>query len=616
MRNVTGLWSRLFHRGGTDWVIMSLRWLALGLVILLSFFDPFGEGVLVSTSTVILSAVLYNLLIECLGRLFPWPRLPLNVLALDTLVASVAIYLTGGFHSSFFIVYYFVILGIAFHLSLVQTILLALLINFLYVAVCFVNPAIRQFPHAMYSLAATSALLLLIAILCSLFLEQLRRERLETEREKALVARLAALNELFQRLGTSLDLQHVLQTVVTAACRFLEGDVAVISLMEEDSHHLRLAASQGLDPACLSNTRWIIDDKVMSTILEEGKPYVVEDISALPREVRCFQGVFQQEGMVSRACVPLLLDGEAIGFLDVGHFRPRRYTEGELAFVSSLGQEAAIAVRNARLYEAEKRQVEQLQALERLQAGFVFSVSHELHTPLTIMKTSLGLLKEEGERCSEQTRHELLETISHHTERLEALVTELLEVTRLEAGRVTLSRQPTDLRSLVERAVRAFAPLMKRKRQNIELELPRSLGPLSVDRRRIEQVLNNLLSNAHKFTPKGGDIQVAVVEGEDGVQVSVQDNGPGIPPVEQERIFDKFYTLGKGQEVAGLGLGLYIARQFIVLHGGRIWVESQPGEGSTFRFTIPGMTNLECARITEARPQHFRGEEDEDPGCG
>ena len=139
VKDATELWPRLFHVEGTEWVIMVLRWLALGLVILLSFFDPFEEGVLVSTPTVILSAVLYNLLIQALGRLFPWPRLPLNVLALDTLVATVAIYLTGGVHSSFFIVYYFVILGIAFHLSLVQTVLLALLINLLYAAVCFIN---------------------------------------------------------------------------------------------------------------------------------------------------------------------------------------------------------------------------------------------------------------------------------------------------------------------------------------------------------------------------------------------------------------------------------------------------------------------------------------------
>jgi len=587
MGDVKGLWSRLFHFEGADRVIMPLRWVALGLVFLLSFFDPFAEGVLVPPSTVILGAIIYNLLIEGLGHVFPWPRLPLNILALDTLVATVAIYLTGGFHSSFFIVYYFVILGIAFHLNLVQTILLSLLINLLYAATCFINPAGRQLPYAMYSLAGTSALLLLISILCALFLEQLQRERLETERERALVARLTDLNELFRRLGTSLDLQHVLQTVVTASYRLLEADVALLSLVGKDSHHLRLAAIQGLDAPSQSNEGWTVDAELMSAILERDSPYVVEDTRALPGRVPSFQALFRRGEIVAGASMPLLLDSEAIGFLDVGHFGPHQYTEEELAFLSALGREAAIAVRNARLYEAEKRQVEQLRALERLQAGFVSSVSHELHTPLTIVRTSLGLLKEEGDRCSEQTRRELLETISHHTGRLEALVTDLLEVTRLEAGQVTLSRQPTDLRPLVERVVRAFTPLMSRRRQRIRLELAPALRSVSVDRRRIEQVLNNLLSNAHKFTPKGGDIHVAVMERGDGVEVSIRDTGPGIPPAEQERVFDRFYTMPKDRGAAGVGLGLYIARQFIALHGGSIWVESRPGEGSTFRFTIP-----------------------------
>ncbi|MEA3345288.1 MAG: ATP-binding protein [Chloroflexota bacterium] len=585
---MTEFWSQLLHLEGAEKVTATLRWLALGLVILLSFFDPFEAGVLVPVSTVILGAAIYNLLIQALGHIFPWPRLPLNVLALDTLVATVAIYLTGGFHSSFFIVYYFIILGIAFHLNLVQTVLLALLINFLYAAICFINPAGRQIPWATYSLAATSAILLMIAILCALFLEQLHHERLETERERALVTRLRALNELFQRLGTSLDLQHVLQTVVTASCRFLEADVALISLMEQDGHHLRLAALQGLDPASLSDERWLADEELVDAILEEEGPYLVEDLSTLSKQLPSLQAV-QQEGIVSGASMPLLLDEEAIGFLNVGYFEPHRCTEGELSFLSGLGQEAALAVRNVRVYEAERRQVEQLQDLEQLQSNFIFSVSHELQTPLTIMKTSLGLLKEEGSRCSEETRRELVETISHHTERLEDLVADLLEVTRLEAGQVTLSRQPTDMHSIAEQAVQDFAPLAKHKRQVLALDLPPDPCLVSVDRRRIEQVLDNLLSNAHKFTPKGGEIRVSLRESEEEVEVSVGDNGPGIPLAEQERIFEKFYARVNGQGATGIGLGLYLARQFVSLHSGRIWVESQPGKGSTFRFTIPKM---------------------------
>jgi len=245
-----------------------------------------------------------------------------------------------------------------------------------------------------------------------------------------------------------------------------------------------------------------------------------------------------------------------------------------------------LAIRNARLYEAERRQVEQLRALERLQASFVSSVSHELRTPLTCIKTSVDLLQEMMGGAS-GAQAELVRTIAHHTDRLQALVADLLEITRLEARQLTLSPQPTDLRTIVERVAHTFAPLLEKKGQTIALELPPQVSLVSVDRRRIEQVLTNLLSNAHKFTPKGGHIAVGLAERDDCLEVSVSDDGPGIPPEEQERIFDKFYVVADGRSASGVGLGLYIARQLVELHGGRIWVESTPGQGSTFRFTLP-----------------------------
>jgi K+-sensing histidine kinase KdpD len=585
MEKARALGAHLFR--GRDTVFMGLRWLALLLVLILSFFNPFTVGIFLPMSTVFPAVVVYNLLMQALGRLFVWPRRALNLLALDTLVAAVAIYLTGGFHSSFFIIFYFVVVGAAFYLNLVQTVVVALLLHILYVIICLLNPGSHQFPYMIYSVLAKSAMLPLVGILCALFLEQLRRERQETERERALVSRLTALNELFQQLSTSLDLQHVLQTVVTASCQILKADIALVSLIEDDGRHLRPAAVHGMDSASLADLRWPMEDELVASMLETGQPYVFTLSSPLPEQYRPLLPVLQREGIVCGVSVPLLLDKQPIGFLDVGHRDTCHYSAEDQAFLSALGQEAAIAVRNARLYQAEKRQVEQLQALERLQSGFVSSVSHELRTPLTILMTSLALLREQGEACPPETRQELLETIEHHAERLEALVTDLLEVTRLEAGQVTLSRQPTDLREIIKRSVQAFVPLIQEREQTLTLELPPYLSLVSVDRRRIEQVLNNLLSNAHKFIPKGGHIRVSVREREETVEVSVQDNGPGIPLSEQERIFEKFYTMGTSRDRAGIGLGLYIARQLVNLHGGNIWVESQPGAGSTFYFTIP-----------------------------
>jgi len=238
-------------------------------------------------------------------------------------------------------------------------------------------------------------------------------------------------------------------------------------------------------------------------------------------------------------------------------------------------------------------------------------VSHELRTPLTCIKTSVELLRAtlpavadhrpESARAratgaggppQAEPQVELIRTIEDHTSHLEALVTDLLEVTRLEAGQVTLARQPTDLRPLIRHVVDDLHPLSDRKRQAVRLHLPDAAGQVEVDRRRIEQVLTNILSNAIKFTPKRGQIDVSLADTPDTVQVCIADNGPGITAKDQTRVFDKFYVVPDGRGLAGLGLGLYLVRQNIDLHGGRIWVTSQEGQGATFCFSLPKEPSL------------------------
>ncbi|MEA3459102.1 MAG: ATP-binding protein [Chloroflexota bacterium] len=567
---------RLPYLEKIDSIILGLRWLALVLVFVLSLFDRSSEGVLVPALYMILAMAGYNLLIFFLRYPFAWPRYLLNVLALDIIVATFAIYFTGGFHSSFFIIYFFAIIGAAFHLSMVPTILIALITGVVYVATCFVNPARVWSPYAAYMLSAKVALLLMVALLCALLLEQLRREHQETEREKALTARLSALNELFQRLSASLDLDRILQTVTDFSRQLLDANITLLFLRGEGEGDLHLAAASGFE-----GKPPILDLKMDS---ELNQPLVVDDLFQRSELAHSF---FARKGIASFAGVPLAGEAEAIGLLCVGRRRSIAFSEEDMTILSALGRETALAIRNARLYEREKKQVGQLQALDEMRASFVSTVSHELSTPLTCIKTSVELLQEAGAGAMSGTQEELLRTITHHTDRLETLVTELLDITRLETGQLTLSLQPTDLRVIVRRAVEVLSPLFDEKEQTIGLDLPSEISSVAVDRRRIEQVLTNLLSNANKFTPRGGHIEVALAEGDGFLEVAVSDNGPGIPPSERECIFEKFYVGSNAQGRGGVGLGLYIARQLVELHGGHIWVESTLGKGSTFRFTLP-----------------------------
>lgn len=573
----------LAPREWISWLMLSLRFLALTLAVLLSFIDRSPTGVIVPIAHITLAAVAYNVVLVVLARYVGWLRQMLNVLVIDTVFTTVAVFLTGGYHSGFFIVYFFIVTGAAFYLNLVATTLVSLILGLIYVGACFLNSAGIATANAAFVLAGKVVLLLLVALLCGLLLEQLRREHSETERERALSSRLTALNDLFQQLTASLELEQTLRTVVDAARRFLGADVALALLRREDGTGLDLATSSGLGTG-VSPEGFTLDKESMERLLAVEGPYVADDS---PATATSFRRLLQSEGLESLAVVGLALDREKLGVLCTGRRSSQPYSEIDMGFLKALAQEAALAIRNARLYETERQQVQKMKTLEALQATFVSVVSHELRTPLTCIKTSVDMLEDSSSGALSEVREELLHTISHHTSRLETIVEDLLDATRLEAGQLMLSKQPTDVRLLVDRTIRAFAPLLKNKKQAIRLDVPEALGLVQLDRHRFEQVLTNLISNAHRFAGKGGHIEVQVSADDDQVHLTVSDDGPGIPLDQQEQIFEKFYVVADGSQQTGVGLGLYITRQLVELHGGRIWVESQPGRGSAFHVTIP-----------------------------
>jgi len=573
----------LAPREWISWLMLSLRFLALALAVILSFLDRSQVGVIVPITHITLAAVAYNVVLVVLARYVKWLRQTLNVLVGDTLFTTTCVYLTGGYHSGFCIVYFFIVSGAAFYLNLVATTLVSLVLGLIYVGACFVNPAGIWTANALFIIAGKVVLLLLVGLLCGLLLEQLRREHSETERERALSARLSALNDLFQRLSTSLELQPTMQTVVDACRQLLDADVTLTLLRREDGTGLSVAASSGLGSDAVPRGL-AVDDGSLNGLLTLDAPLVLHAPAPEAVPVRRF---LQAEGILSLAIVGLVLDEERLGMLWAGRRSHEPFTEGDLAFLNALAREAALAIRNARLYERERQQVQRLQTLDALQTGFVSVVSHELRTPLTCIKTSVDMLESTQDRDLPEVKEELLQTIMHHTERLETLVDDLMDATRLEAGQLTLALQPTDLRLLVERTARAFAPLLDGKKQSIDLDLHEPLKPVLLDRHRIEQVITNLISNAHKFAAKGGHIGVALANDDGQLHLTVRDNGPGIPTAHQERVFDKFYVVTDSRGATGVGLGLYIARQLVELHGGRIWVESEPGKGCAFHVVLP-----------------------------
>ncbi|MDP9316181.1 MAG: PAS domain S-box protein [Chloroflexota bacterium] len=226
---------------------------------------------------------------------------------------------------------------------------------------------------------------------------------------------------------------------------------------------------------------------------------------------------------------------------------------------------------------------------DRMKSEFVSMVSHELRTPLTSIKGYVDLLLdgEVGELADEQAH--FLKIVKNNADRLIRLINDLLDVSRVEAGKIELKLEPVHLARAIRNVQTLFRPQLEAKRQHLTLDLAEQLPPVFADVGRVTQILTNLLSNAHKYTPEQGEIMVRARLQDGVVRVDVQDTGIGLSPDEQQRIFDKFYRAKhqSTREIGGTGLGLSITEALVRLHGGEIFVTSEPGRGSTFSFTLP-----------------------------
>lgn len=288
-------------------------------------------------------------------------------------------------------------------------------------------------------------------------------------------------------------------------------------------------------------------------------------------------------------CTRMVLESQTLGCLWLARTAGPAFSDVERQLLGLIGQHAALAVRNARLHALEQRALAELQEAEQTKSEFLSTVSHELRTPLTAIKASAGLLLDERSDPVSPTQRRLLGSIVRNADRLTHLVGDLLDMARLQDGQLPLTCTEIDVRTLARTCVAALRPLLDQKEQTIELHMPQDLSRIIADRRRIEQVLTNLLSNAHKYTPRGGHIAVEAANKGDNIRLTVSDSGPGIPPAERDLIFRRFYRGAGAQDgpVAGAGLGLSVARSLVELHGGSIACRDATGGGSAFDVILP-----------------------------
>lgn len=299
--------------------------------------------------------------------------------------------------------------------------------------------------------------------------------------------------------------------------------------------------------------------------------------------------------------LPMRVGGQTIGLLRVtGRVDAQDITDDEMRLLQAFADQAALAADRTRLLH-EAAQAEALQEASRLKSALLAAVSHDLRTPLAAIKASVSSLLEPGMYWEPDTQRELLAAVNEETDRLTRLVSDLLDLSRIEGGALRPELDWYDVAELVETVVARMEPVARAHR--LEVDVAPDTGAARLDYVQIGQVIANLIENAAKYAPAGTAIRVSARRREGAIEISVTDQGPGVPPSERERVFEKFYRAPHAGRASGTGLGLAICKGLVEAHGGHIWVEDVPTGGARFVFTLPVPAPVP---ITEQEPTTAR----------
>jgi len=397
-----------------------------------------------------------------------------------------------------------------------------------------------------------------------------------------------ATSEILRVISSSpTSLQPVLNAIAHNAARVCEGQDATVMLVEGAS--LRRAANSGgmvIPPRYLSAP--LTRRTVMGRAVIDRQTIHVVDPLALATEYPETALLSAELGHRTTLGTPLLREGEAIGALLIRRMEVRPFTDAQIALLKTFADQAVIAIENVRLFKELEAANRELAAASQHKSEFLANMSHELRTPLNAIIGFSEVLSEKMFGELNEKQEEYSKDIHASGQHLLSLINDILDLSKIEAGRMELELTEFDLPTAIENALTLVRERAGRRSIALQTNIDNRVGQIQADERKVRQVVLNLLSNAIKFTPEGGRIDLGAVPKDGFVEVFVSDTGIGIASEDQEKVFEEFRQVGAAaKKVEGTGLGLTLCRKFVELHGGKIWVNSQVGVGSTFTFTIP-----------------------------
>ena len=406
------------------------------------------------------------------------------------------------------------------------------------------------------------------------------------------VGELKALGEVGQAVSSTLDLETVLTRIVSHAVQLSGTDGGAIYEYDEASEEFLLRATDHMEEELINALRASpprLGDGVVGRAAASREPVQIPNILEERTYAPRMRQLLERFGFRASLAVPLLREDRIIGGLVVrrkstGEFRPE-----VIELLKTFATQSVLAIQNARLFREIEEKSREIEAANRHKSEFLANMSHELRTPLNAI---IGFSEVLGERMFgelNEKQAEYTEDILSSGRHLLSLINEILDLSKVEAGRMELELARFDLPLAIDNARTFVRERATKHGINLDVTVDERLGDFVGDERKIKQVLLNLLSNAVKFTPEGGRIGIDARQADGSVEISVSDTGIGISPEDQAKIFEEFRQVGGdyAHKREGTGLGLTLAKKFVELHGGRIWVESEVGKGSTFSFTLP-----------------------------
>ena len=435
------------------------------------------------------------------------------------------------------------------------------------------------------------------------------------------VDQLEALGEIGDAVSSSLDLDQVLSTIVKNAVELSGTDGG--SLMEFDvaQQLFFVRTAYGTSDIVLEqlrNARITLDGTLVGRAALEGRPLQVADMTG---ELDVHQQLLHDDGWRSLVAVPMLREGGIVGVLVIRRRRPGSFPEEICELLQTFASQSCLAILNARLFRELERKSAELEVASRHKSEFLASMSHELRTPLNAVIGFSEVLLDRmfGEINSRQ--EEYLRDIWNSGKHLLQLLSEILDLSKVEAGRMELDNVLFSVSEALEYGIAMVRERAARRNLRLTLDVDEGVGLIEADELRFNQVVLNLLSNAVKFTSEGGDVKVGATMSGGDLVVTVSDTGAGVAPEDRERIFESFQQGRRAPATQeGTGLGLTLCRRIVGLMGGRIWLESEVGVGSTFAFTVPtrlsGPDVATATRTDEAHSPTVLVIDDDRPSAG